>query len=216
MKVVFFTGAGISVPSGLPTYRGTNGIYTKNPSLPQDLTIDNWKLNPETVLAATAKMKALVETVEPNPAHYAIAKLEQDCEVIVITQNVDDLHRKAGSSTVYELHGNLFQTKTDEYGTRSTAVLFGEQLDGQVWDSAIVDLNSADYIVAVGTSGDVSPANYMLEDANDRAFYKKSKFIYTSLDKPEIYLPFADIILGSAETTVPFICKSISDVTQKE
>lgn len=212
-RIVFFTGAGISVPSGLPTYRGTNGIYTKNPELPQQLTYDNWLTHPEVVLEATARMRELVEVAAPNPAHLAIAKLEENlaCNVVVVTQNVDNLHTAAGSTVVHELHGNLFKYKTDPVGTRSTAVLFGENLDGDVWDAAEEAVQSADVVVAVGTSGDVIPAAYLLDQANENAHRKKCKFYYLSLDPPERYLPFPEKLYGSAEVIVPYLCKHLSN-----
>jgi NAD-dependent deacetylase len=207
-KIVFTTGAGISVPSGIAPYRGTGGIYTKNPALEYAMTIDNWRKNPKVVNEHFQMVKAEFGNKHPNPAHIAIAQLQSHFDVTVITQNIDRLHQSAGSTNVLELHGNIFDTKIDDLEReRPTAVLFGEDLPVGVFNDALLAVENADVIVAVGTSGTVYPAASLLDIANDRAYTEKIPFYYLSLDAPEMYLPFSRQILESADTSVPRLCE---------
>lgn len=207
MKIVFTTGAGISVPSGIPPYRGTGGIYTENPDLEQLLTIETYRQNPQLVIAQIEKVRKQLSDKKPNPAHYAIAELEAYFEVTVITQNIDFLHKQAGTTDLLELHGNIYTSKLDENGhARPTAVLFGEDLPADVYQEAVYAMENADVIVAVGTSGTVAPASYLLDIANDRAYMEKIPFYYLSVDPPERYLPFSMQQLESADISVPRLC----------
>lgn len=223
MKIVFNTGAGISVPSGIPCYRGPNGIYTKNPELEQSLTAEVYAKNPLQVFNAIVNMQELISKTQPNAAHIAIAELEKYHDVTVITQNVDNLHNVAGSTNVIELHGNIFFLKCLDCGQifqeapwgsigcficeginlRPNVVLFGEDLPADAFKKAYSAVADADVIVTVGTSGDVTPANTFLDLANDRAYHHKAKFYYINLDKPLMYVPFAQMIFESAEIAVP-------------
>ena len=106
-SVVFFTGAGISAESGIPTFRGKDGIWNK--LKPEELAnFDAFMRNPEMVWEWYSHRKQIIHQSKPNKAHIAIAEM-QDLfnEVTVVTQNIDNFHRRAGSRTVYELHGNI-------------------------------------------------------------------------------------------------------------
>lgn len=206
-KIVFTTGAGISVPSGIAPYRGTGGIYTENPGLEQMLTIANYRKDRLKVIAEIDKVRKQLSDKKPNRAHYAIAELEKTFDVTVITQNIDFLHTTAGSTNVLELHGNIYTSKLDENGQpRPTAVLFGELLPEDVYNKALEAVSTADVVIAVGTSGNVAPASYLMDIGNDRAHMEKIPFYYLSIDPPETYLPFAIFHFGSAEKTVPKLC----------
>ncbi|MDO8549872.1 MAG: Sir2 family NAD-dependent protein deacetylase, partial [Ignavibacteria bacterium] len=106
-SVVFFTGAGISAESGIPTFRGKDGIWNK--IKPEELASFNAFLkNPELVWGWYNYRKKIIHQSQPIPAHIAIAEAENIFpEVTVITQNIDNLHRRASSKTVFELHGNI-------------------------------------------------------------------------------------------------------------
>jgi NAD-dependent deacetylase len=215
-KIVFSTGAGISVPSGIPPYRGTGGIYTDNPELEQALTANNMFYARSQVLNAIEKMKSIVDACKPNAAHVAIAELEQYHDVTVITQNVDNFHLLAGSSKVLELHGNLYRERIDEIDEdemRPDVVLFGELLPEDIFHEAVLAVENADVVVAVGTSATVYPAASLLDIANDRAYLEgpKFKFYYLSLDAPEAYFGFAKIQLGSADVLVPDMCEYLKN-----
>lgn len=113
--IVALTGAGISAESGIPTFRGAGGIWKKFRS--QDLaTPSAFKSNPSRVWQFYSSRRENVLTKEPNAAHYALAKFEEKLKnegkrLVVITQNVDELHKRAGSKNIIELHGSLFKTR---------------------------------------------------------------------------------------------------------
>ena len=106
-KIVFFTGAGISAESGIPIFRGKDGIWNK--LKPEELAnFNSFLKNPELVGEWYQHRRKIVSDSEPNAGHMAIVEMENYFpNVKVITQNVDNLHKRAGSKTVYELHGNI-------------------------------------------------------------------------------------------------------------
>jgi NAD-dependent deacetylase len=111
MKLVFFTGSGISQESGIPTFRDRFGIWTE--VNPMDVAHkDSWVKNKPLVMEFHNKLRRMVIDAKPNEAHRFIAQLESNHEVIVVTQNVDDLHERAGSSKVIHLHGNLMESRS--------------------------------------------------------------------------------------------------------
>jgi len=179
--VVFFTGAGMSVSAGLPTYRGAGGLYTNSdlePPHASDIAIERL---PRLWQRFRGRLEAGVE-LEPTSAHRTIAAFESSMEVAVVTQNVDGLHRRAGSSRVMELHGTLADVRCLDAGhispvrgiewgpdgvplcpeceawTRPAVVLFGETLPPDAWRDATRAMSTARTLVAVGTSAEVYPA----------------------------------------------------------
>ena len=106
-KVVFFTGAGISAESGVPTFRGDDGLWKK--FRPEELAnVDAFLRNPDLVWEWYRHRRELMGSVQPNPGHAAIAAAESRfASCVVVTQNIDNLHRRAGSTVVHELHGNI-------------------------------------------------------------------------------------------------------------
>ena len=190
-KVVVFTGAGISTESGIPDFRGPAGIWTKFD--PDDFTIQKFLSSRET---RRKQWKILIEgdlfsTVQPNKAHYAIAQLEEMGKIeCVITQNIDNLHQKAGNSpdTVFELHGNMQWIKCIDCGERYSVdeiravlqqgvevpeckrcggilkpdvVFFGEMLPHDVLNTATTYSMQCDLFIVVGSSLVVHPAALM-------------------------------------------------------
>src|SRR5208283_1004412 len=105
--VVIFTGAGISAESGVPTFRGEDGIWKK--FKPEELAnFDAFIRNPNLVWEWYNHRKKLIANIQPNAGHFALAEMEKHHQrVSIITQNIDNLHRRAGSTTIYELHGNI-------------------------------------------------------------------------------------------------------------
>lgn len=179
-KIVFVTGAGISQESGIPTFRGKDGLWRKYDSM-QLATIDAFYNNPKLVWEWYQERRKKIFNAKPNPGHAAIAELENYKEVIVLTQNIDGLHQRAGSTNVLELHGSIIRIKCtvcdfkDEIPNsfdslppkcrkcdnilRPDVVWFGESLPQDVWNHAIVEANSCDVMIVAGTSLVVSPAN---------------------------------------------------------
>lgn len=184
--VVFFTGAGISVGSGLPTYRGRGGLYQASAATPpsaSDITIDR-------LPALWARFRARLRAADeagPSIAHRAIVELESRLAqpVTVVTQNVDGLHSTAGSRRIIELHGTLRTMRCLDHQhvttpadadwegdvpycpgcgsiCRPNVVLFGEQLPATAWDDAATAIADAATVVAVGTSAFVYPAAFLI------------------------------------------------------
>lgn len=122
-STVVFTGAGVSSESGIPVFRGSGGIWQKfNPALYGNLPglALVFLLSPEKITAFAREALSAFATAKPNPAHQAIARLEQAGFVRgVITQNVDNLHREAGSANVFEVHGNIFRARCLKCGARA-------------------------------------------------------------------------------------------------
>lgn len=109
-KVVFFTGSGISAESGIPTFRGAGGLWNDY-SIEDVCTAEGFLRDPELVHNFYNEMRQKVAAIQPNEAHKLIASLEKDYDVSVITQNVDNLHEKAGSTNVLHLHGEIMKVR---------------------------------------------------------------------------------------------------------
>lgn len=178
-KIVFVTGAGISQESGIPTFRGKDGLWRKYDPM-QLATIDAFFDNPKLVWEWYEERRKNILNAQPNLGHTAIAQLEKYKEVVVLTQNIDGLHQRAGSTNVLELHGSIIRIKCtvcnfkDEITTsfrdlppscrcgsmlRPDVVWFGEPLPQDVWQRAIIHASSCDVMIIAGTSLVVSPAN---------------------------------------------------------
>jgi len=178
-KIVFVTGAGISQESGIPTFRGKDGFWGKYDPM-QLATIDAFYENPGLVWEWYEERRRGILKALPNEGHLAIARLAQHKDVVVLTQNIDGLHQKAGSANVLELHGSIIRIKCTScpfqsdvesdfealppkcscgHILRPDVVWFGEALPQDVWRNAIMHAQSCDVMVIAGTSLVVSPAN---------------------------------------------------------
>lgn len=178
-KLVFVTGAGISQESGIPTFRGKDGLWRSYDAM-QLATIDAFYENPRLVWEWYNERRANIFSAKPNPGHLAIAELEKFSNVVVLTQNIDGLHRRAGSSQVFELHGSIVRIKCtvcdyiDDIRSpltdlppkcrcgnmlRPDVVWFGETLPQEIWKQAMIHASTCDVMIVVGTSLVVSPAN---------------------------------------------------------
>ena len=178
-KIVVVTGAGISQESGIPTFRGKDGLWRSYDAM-KLATIDAFYDNPKLVWEWYNERRKNIFQAQPNQGHKAIAELEKYAQVTVLTQNIDGLHQKAGSSKVLELHGSIITIKCsvcdykEEILTeisnlpplckcgnilRPDVVWFGEILPQNVWKNAIIFASQCDLMIVVGTSLVVSPAN---------------------------------------------------------
>ena len=110
-RLVVLTGAGISAESGLATFRDAGGLW-EGYRIEDVATPEAWRRNPELVLQFYNERRRKAREAEPNAGHQILAELEKEFEVTVITQNVDDLHERAGSSRVFHLHGKLFESRS--------------------------------------------------------------------------------------------------------
>ncbi|WP_191858957.1 SIR2 family NAD-dependent protein deacylase [Hanstruepera ponticola] len=174
--VVVLTGAGMSAESGLKTFRDENGLWEGHDVM-EVATPEGFARNPELVLEFYNQRRRQLLKVEPNSAHYDLAQLENNYKVSIITQNVDDLHERAGSSNVVHLHGELLKArssfnesdimdwKTDlvtgdtcsqGYQMRPHIVWFGEAVP--MIENAINICTTADILMIIGTSMQVYPA----------------------------------------------------------
>lgn len=110
-KIVVLTGAGISAESGISTFRDANGLW-ENHDVMDVATPEGWRRNPRLVLEFYNQRRRQLKTVEPNEAHRYLKRLEEEYDVTIITQNVDNLHERAGSSHVIHLHGELNKVRS--------------------------------------------------------------------------------------------------------
>ena len=178
-RIVFVTGAGISQESGIPTFREKDGLW-RNYDAMKLATIDAFYEDPKLVWEWYNERRRNIFSANPNQGHIAISELEKYADVTVLTQNVDGLHQKAGSSKILELHGSIIKIKCtvcefkdemiDEFYDipplckcgnilRPDVVWFGESLPQDIWKNAIILASQCDLMVIVGTSLVVSPAN---------------------------------------------------------
>ena len=190
-EIVVFTGAGISAESGLGTFRGNRGLWEKY-DISEVASIDAWHNDKEKVLEFYNMRRRQLEEVDPNGAHYALSRLENYYDVTVITQNVDDLHERAGSSNVVHVHGELkmacssydkshitnIGTKDIKLGDKAEdgsqlrpyIVWFGEPVP--MMQKAYDIVEQADYFIVIGTSLMVYPAASLISAVpNDAAKY---------------------------------------------
>jgi NAD-dependent deacetylase len=158
-RVAALTGAGISAESGVPTFRGEDGLWqgfrATDLATPQAFARD-----PKLVWNFYNWRRELLAPLQPNPAHKALIHLEEKIpQFSLITQNIDDLHHRAGSKNLVELHGNIWMVRcTQCHVVRPHVVWFGEQLDPTILDKAVAAIRSCDTMLVIGTSALVQPA----------------------------------------------------------
>jgi NAD-dependent deacetylase len=241
--IVVFTGAGVSAESGLKTFRDHNGLW-ENHDVHEVASLHGFRRNPQLVWRFYRERHFQLETVKPNAAHVAIAEFERYCEekgieFVLITQNVDRLHRRAGSKNVLELHGNLHDLKCSSTFDcpilpsieevwaseqivncevcngkyRPDIVWFGEILPEKTLAMAAGAAERASHFVTIGTSGDVYPA----ADLPFTALYNGS-FVYEVNPKQNWKFqqlrdhPFYKWIPSSAATAVPAVLNEIKRI----
>ena len=158
-RVVVFTGAGVSADSGIPTFRGADGLW-RNFRAEDLATPEAFARDPELVWEWYEWRRGIISAAEPNAAHRAIARLE---DAPVVTQNVDGLHARAGSRNVIELHGNIFRERREGGVRRPDVVWFGEMLPRDALAAAVEAIGNADLLLVIGTSLLVHPAAGLVE-----------------------------------------------------
>lgn len=193
LNIVVFSGAGMSAESGIQTFRDSNGLW-ENYAIEDVATPQAWQKDPDLVTEFYNQRRKTVIEAKPNEAHEGVVELEALGEVLVITQNIDDLHERAGSQNVLHLHGNIRQSKSsgpkqeeayypiegwkldessicpDGYRLRPHVVWFGE--DVPCYEEAAVQLHEADILIVIGTSLQVYPAAGLIQ------FAKKARTKY--------------------------------------
>lgn len=215
-KIVVLSGSGVSAESGLSTFRDANGLW-KQFTWQEVASPEGWATRPEAVLAFYNERRQKAWDAAPNAAHVAIASLETDFEVVVITQNVDDLHERAGSSKVLHLHGQLAYARSTsatpkrywvdaapivigqlcEDGTqlRPDIVWFGEEIEH--FNEARMHVATAAKVLIVGTSLSVFPAASLATHARGRA-----EKVLVSLEVDKVPYGFS-FMRGNATGLVP-------------
>ncbi len=232
--VAVLTGAGISAESGVPTFRGNDGLWKK--FKPEELANFNAFIrNPDLVWEWYAYRKKLIARVRPNAGHHALVELEKMYpQFTIITQNIDNLHRRAGSKTVFELHGNIERNYCIDCGAqyrneellsetaaprckkchgliRPDVVWFGEDLPVDQWEKAEQAAITADVFFSIGTSAIVYPAASL-------PFQAKEHGAYVVEINPE-YTPLSDhsdeTILGKAGEILPQLVQKLKTIHQE-
>ena len=187
-KVVVLTGAGISAESGLKTFRDSNGLW-ENHKIEDVATPQAWKANPEIVLEFYNQRRLQASKAQPNEAHVSLVVLEKYFNVTIVTQNVDDLHERAGSSNVIHLHGELKKARSSKNASlvyqinkkrieigdlceegnqlRPHIVWFGEEVP--MIQKVIPYFQFADIVIVVGTSLSVYPASGLVDYVSSNA-----------------------------------------------
>lgn len=226
-KVVILSGAGVSAESGISTFRDNGGLWEQYDVM-EVASAQGWKKNPALVLDFYNKRRAHLAHVEPNQAHFDIAALEKDYDVVVVTQNVDNLHEKAGSSKVIHLHGELTKVRPEDSYTeddgydesrvkdvgfsaikigdvdgrgvqyRPHIVFFGEAVPKL--KDALRELIEADFMIIVGTSLLVQPA--------------ASLWQYTPVDCPVFVVDPEDTPIDGEECVVHIKDKATTGVAK--
>ncbi|HRG23101.1 MAG TPA: NAD-dependent deacylase [Chitinophagaceae bacterium] len=210
-KLVILTGAGISAESGLKTFRDSDGLW-EGYNIEDVATPRAWRKNPQLVLDFYNFRRKNVLDAKPNAAHYGLAELEKDFDVTIITQNIDDLHERAGSTNILHLHGEILKMRSERdpeliYPVTGDIRLGDKAEDGSqlrphiVWfeepvpmmELAVPIVNRADLFVVVGTSLVVYPAaglvNYTRQGIPLFVLDKKLPFLpdngfLTCIEKP--------------------------------
>lgn len=180
-KIVVLTGAGMSAESGISTFRDANGLW-ENHDIMDVATPEGWRKNPRLVLDFYNQRRRQLKTVEPNEAHFYLKRLEEEYDISIITQNVDNLHERAGSSHVIHLHGELNKVRSEKneqliYTWNEDLVLGDTGTDGAqlrphiVWfgemvpmlEKAVAETLTADMMLIIGTSLQVYPAASLID-----------------------------------------------------
>jgi NAD-dependent deacetylase len=219
-NIVVLTGAGVSAESGIDTFRGGGGLWEQH-RVEDVATPEAFARDPELVLRFYDMRRAAIQTKEPNAAHYALARLDVEWpgELLIVTQNVDDLHERAGARRVLHMHGehlNAWCTACDtrsrwtaplidrppcpacgEHALRPDVVWFGEMPHRM--DEIYAALREADLFVSIGTSGAVYPAAGFVRDARGLG----ASTLELNLERSQGSAWFDETRLGPASELVP-------------
>ena len=215
---MILSGAGISAESGLSTFRDVDGLWEKY-DINDVATIDAWGKNPELVLSFYDARRVQVKNAKPNAAHYALADLEHHFDVAIVTQNIDDLHERSGSSNILHLHGEITKGRSvksdlnlypinskielgdlapDGEQMRPHIVWFGEQVPKMSEAEKLV--KNCDVLIVVGTSLNVYPAAGLRHACSEQS----AKFL---VDPNQLLLGEPEFVhfQGSATDKIPLL-----------
>jgi NAD-dependent deacetylase len=234
--VTVLTGAGISTGSGIPDYRGPNGVWTTNPAAARMMQIDVYLADPDIRRQAwLERMHHPAWDARPSEGHAALAEIQRSVERFALaTQNIDGLHQAAGSTDVLELHGTIHRCRCLECGfetlmqqqldrvragesdpacercggiQRSATVAFGQQLDAEVLHAAFDAAEACDVFLAVGTSLTVTPASQLCVMAK----HVGARVVIVNAE-PTPYDPVADVIFREPiEQVLPEIAERLKE-----
>jgi NAD-dependent deacetylase len=221
------TGAGISAESGIPTFRGAQGLW-KNYSATDLATPQAFERNPVLVWEWYQWRQGLISKAGPNPGHHALVAFEKKIpHFLLLTQNVDNLHQRAGSKNVLELHGNIFRTRCLQCGKiaaykntendplpkcscqgllRPDVVWFGETIPQHIWHESQKFLKQADTALICGTSGVVWPAASIPEIAR----LNNVQTIEINLEPTPVTAIVDLSIIGKTGEVLPDIARAIA------
>ncbi|MFV0304009.1 MAG: SIR2 family NAD-dependent protein deacylase [Moheibacter sp.] len=211
-KIVVLTGAGISAESGISTFRDSDGLW-ENHDIMDVASPEGWQKNPELVLDFYNQRRKQLKEVHPNLAHLYLKDLEEKYEVTIITQNVDDLHERAGSSKIIHLHGELLKVRSEKNENlmydwvedvnlgdkaedgeqlRPHIVWFGEMVS--MMEKAVDEVLSANILLVIGTSLQVYPAASLV----DYIAYGNPVYVIDPNSVPTPDNPYVEIITKKA------------------
>jgi NAD-dependent deacetylase len=224
-KLIALTGAGISAESGVATFRDSGGLWEGH-KVEDVATPEGWERNPKLVLDFYNERRKKALEVKPNRGHEILAELEKDFEVTIITQNVDDLHERAGSTNVVHLHGKLFESRSTldpsliypikgwelklgdkcERGSqlRPNIVWFGEAVP--MIEVASVIVSTADIFLVVGTSMVVYPAAGLIDYVPDRV----KKFVIDPKKPDILHVPNLEFIAEKGSVGLALLKKQLT------
>ena len=229
-SVAVLTGAGVSAESGIPTFRGPEGVWrTVDPE--EVATPEAFERDPVRVWRWHREMRQLVLRTLPNPAHRALAELERAYEEFtIITQNVDGLHQRAGSRKVVEVHGNILRDRCSKCGKvedsgfweldvppkcecggvfRPDVVWFGEPLPREAWEEAERVARGCDVFLLVGTSASVYPAALLPRMAKEAGAY----LVEVNLGPTDATVFVDRSVFGRAGEVVPALVEAVLEGT---
>lgn len=228
-RVFALTGAGVSAESGLPTFRDSDGLWSGH-RVEDVATPEAWEANPELVWRFYSMRRRDAQQSEPNPAHRALAELESQLgeRFFLCTQNVDDLHERAGSRNLVHMHGELFSSRCEadcgapvfpdrnlyESMAQIPACSCGARIRPNiVWfgevplemDRIMREIDRCSVMIVVGTSGNVHPAASFVHWANQRNLFGAAKVrtYYIGPEAPLNASAFTEVILGKAGEALP-------------
>ena len=223
-NVVVLTGAGMSAESGVSTFRGEDGIWKK--FKPEELAnFDAFIRNPDLVWEWYKHRKQVISTIQPNAGHYALAEMEhRHKRFTIITQNIDNLHRRAGSTSINELHGNIERNYCIGCGkyfpngeilrqdhtprctscnglVRPDVVWFGESLPVDEWNASVEAAGRADVFFSIGTSAIVYPAASLPTIAKKAGAY----LVEINIERTDLSWQADEVLLGKSGKILPRI-----------
>jgi NAD-dependent deacetylase len=229
-SVAVLTGAGISAESGVPTFRSNDGLWNK--FKPEELAnFEAFSRNPELVWEWYMQRKRAMEEVAPNPGHYALVDMEKRFrEFAIITQNIDNLHRRAGSTRIFELHGNIERnyclgcgrnySNADLFAMtnvprctvcrgmiRPDVVWFGEMLPVEEWNESVTASERADVFFSIGTSAVVYPAASLVTIARRSGAY----VVEINAEPTDLSHTVDELLLGRSGEILPKLVELIKN-----